>query len=196
MILIGYKINVFACWLKLKQATMVCHHQLESGNHHMISLCFVCIIFVRSFVCFWLVFGCFYFYFYFYSLLILISIFSTFFVHTVFDSFLTTMVYRLHLKTLKFCLRKQNEKKKITTNSARSKLLTFHLIISVYFLLLVFCSSFGCVWIMADMWENVPSKYQLINIWMKHWVWQTERGAGKEKNRFQAILICLWCCWC
>lgn len=25
---------------------------------------------------------------------------------------------------------------------------------------------------MADMWENVPSKYQLINIWMKHWKWQ------------------------
>lgn len=51
------------------------------------------------------------------------------------------------------------------------------------------CLSFVRIWIIANIWENVHSKYQLINIWMKHWKWQIKRKIAFKLN----ILICLWC---
>lgn len=71
-----------------------------------------------------------------------------------------------------------------------------------------------CFWIMADMWENVPSKYQLINIWMKHWLRQKRKRNCSPKHfwfvrtvvdgfRFVMRLIfskmtsvCRCCCCC
>lgn len=63
------------------------------------------------------------------------------------------------------------------------------------------------IWIMADMWENAPSKYQLINIWMKHWKWQRNElfrcfltlslPLFLSLSHSEHSRISVWCsCWC
>lgn len=92
MILIGHKINVFACWLKLKQETTMCHHKVESDNHLMF------LLFSILFDVFWLII-----YYLFYSLN-----FSKilFFCSHSFRFFTTIAQQWLHLGLLKFCLKK------------------------------------------------------------------------------------------
>lgn len=168
MILIGHKINVFACWLKLKQETTMCHHKVESDNHLMF------LLFSILFDVFWLIIYYLFYSFNFSKIL--------FFLFTQFSIFFTTIAQQwLHLGLLKFYLKKW----------AR---LDRSCISSDYFcyFLRCLCSSFVRIWIIANIWENVHSKYQLINIWMKHWKWQIKRKIAFKLN----ILIWLWCFWC